>query len=246
MSVEEQGPVPVRPQEWAAPEPSAAPQAAKRRRRPFRIAQVVLVLGLLLMGVGLGPLLVGFHRYTASSSSMAPGIGPGDLVVVQNGHGAPKRGDLVLVDTAGWPDRQLVFRRVIGVGGDRVACCTAGHVTLDGKPLDEPYTEGGNASMPAYSVTVPAGRLFLLGDNRVDSIDSRMNLDAHQGTLPVADVRGTVVWKSAGGPVDGTNGTLRMYIGLVAFGGLLAGLALVSLLVSAVLAARRRNRRPAA
>jgi signal peptidase I len=218
-----------------------------KRRRPLRTALVVLVLGVLLAGSAAVPLLTGYHAYNASSGSMAPGIRPGDRVVTHTG-GTPERGDLVLVDATAWGTGPLAFRRVIGVGGDRVACCTAGRVTVDGKPLAEPYTAAtgsANAGQPDYAVTVPAGRLFLLGDNRADAVDSRTNLTRDQGTLPVSAVKGRVVWEAQGGAVAGADGSLAVYVGLVGFGLLLAGLALIALLVSAVVSASRRRSRPA-
>ena len=237
--MEEQGPVQVQSRGGAAvPVP-------RKRRRPFRTALVVLVLGGLLASIAAVPLVTGFHAYNASSSSMAPGIRPGDRVVTHTGGTAPKRGDLVLVDTTAWGTGRLTFRRVVGIGGDKVACCASGRVTVDGKPLDEPYATSANAGRPDYAVTVPAGRLFLLGDNRADAVDSRTNLGRDQGTLPVAAVKGRVVWEANGGAVAGADGSLGVYVGLVAFGLLLVGLALVVLLVSAIVSASRRRNRPA-
>lgn len=75
-----------------------------------------------------------------------------------------------------------VVKRVIGVGGDRVACCDAeGRVTVNGVPLDEPYVlipEGmTRASGIDFDVTVPEGAVWVMGDNRYSSRDSRFNQD---------------------------------------------------------------------
>ena len=75
-----------------------------------------------------------------------------------------------------------VVKRVIGVGGDRVACCDAdGRVTVNGVPLDEPYAvvpEGKNrVSEIDFDVVVPEGSVWVMGDNRYSSMDSRYHQD---------------------------------------------------------------------
>jgi signal peptidase I len=93
-------------------------------------------------------------------------------------------------------DDQDLIKRVIGVGGDTVACCDAeGRVTVNGVPLDEPYLYPGNSpSEIEFEVTVPEGRIFVMGDHRSNSSDSRYHLDEPgQGTVPVDLVVGRAV-----------------------------------------------------
>ncbi|MEZ0090721.1 signal peptidase I [Streptacidiphilus sp. EB129] len=96
-------------------------------------------------------------------------------------------------------DRDLI-KRVIGVPGDVVACCDSqGRVTVNGKPLTEPYIYPGNPpSRISFKVTVPPGDLWVMGDHRDISADSRFHLNsATGGFVPEKDVVGravAVIW----------------------------------------------------
>jgi signal peptidase I len=104
-----------------------------------------------------------------------------------------------LVGIAG-PDTDYV-KRVIGVPGDHVVCCnTSGQLTVNGVPLSESsYLNAGMApSYVKFNITVPAGRLWVMGDNRSDSDDSRFRMDnPGQGTIPESAVVGRaflIIW----------------------------------------------------
>jgi signal peptidase I len=91
------------------------------------------------------------------------------------------------------PSSKDFIKRVIGVGGDHVVCCdTQGHVTVNGRPLTEPYLfPGVKPSEQNFDVTVPKGRLWVMGDHRDSSADSRAHLsDGEDGTIPQTDVIG--------------------------------------------------------
>jgi signal peptidase I len=92
-------------------------------------------------------------------------------------------------------------KRVIATGGQTVACCdSAGRVTVDGKALNEPYIYQNNPldERRFGPVTVPKGRLWVMGDHRGDSSDSRFHMtDNLGGTIPVGNVIGkafVIIW----------------------------------------------------
>ncbi len=89
-------------------------------------------------------------------------------------------------------DKDLI-KRVIAVGGDTVKCCdTQGRVTVNGMPLNEPYIHPGNKPSDfSFTQTVPAGRLWVMGDHRADSADSRYHrTEAYGGTVSEDSVVG--------------------------------------------------------
>lgn len=92
---------------------------------------------------------------------------------------------------------QDLVKRVIGVAGDRVACCDAtGHIVLNGVPLDEDYIIGPTDQV-RFDIVVPPGSVFVMGDNRGNSRDSRFHLEENSGGVPVDNVVGRVflvVW----------------------------------------------------
>lgn len=95
-----------------------------------------------------------------------------------------------------------LIKRVVGLPGDTVSCCGPdGRLAVNGKPVAEPYVKTGDApsSLP-FDITVPAGAVWVMGDHRADSEDSRYHDpagDGSGGSVPISDVTGravAVVW----------------------------------------------------
>lgn len=86
-------------------------------------------------------------------------------------------------------DQTVLIKRVIGLPGDRVEG-RDGHVYINGELLVEPYLPKGTVTSTFGPVTVPPGRVFVMGDNRGDSLDSRVF-----GPIPESHIVGRAIWK---------------------------------------------------
>ncbi len=177
------------------------------RSRLRRVGIPLLVVAALLVA---GRLFVA-QPYVIPSDSMEPTLQTGDQILVETlDPSHVDRGDLVVFDARAFGGDGAYVKRVIGVGGDEVACCGQdGRLTLNGTPVDEPYLMPGDApSALHFDVRVPDGRLWVMGDHRSDSGDSRAHLgDPGGGMVSVDDVIGRVAWRywppSEAGSVSG-------------------------------------------
>jgi signal peptidase I len=103
---------------------------------------------------------------------------------------------LSLVGLAAPDSDDHLVKRIIGIPGDHVVCCNAiGQISVNGVPIDETdyinVDAGDPASTESFDVTVPAGSLWVLGDNRNRSADSRFHMDQPgKGFVPIDNVVG--------------------------------------------------------
>jgi signal peptidase I len=109
---------------------------------------------------------------------------------------SPARGEIVVFHAPDeWrrtPEGEDFIKRVIGVGGDHVVCCDRDRLVINGQPLEEPYlyAEDGlrdPAADQSFDITVPNGRLWVMGDHRSESGDSLEHWELTQD-LTVATV----------------------------------------------------------
>jgi signal peptidase I len=138
---------------------------------------------LLILGVGIALLLQAFviGSFYIPSESMENTLLINDRVFVNKLAGKPERGDIIVFK--GWNGEDTI-KRVIGVGGDKVACCDSKkRVTVNGTPLDEAsYLYPGDfPSGDSFKYTVPSGKLWLMGDHRSASADSRSHVEEPGG-----------------------------------------------------------------
>lgn len=103
------------------------------------------------------------------------------------------------IGVGGTDENDHLVKRVIGLPGDHVKCCNAlGQMSINGIPLHEPYvhnSDGGTeASKETFSVTVPEGNVWVMGDHRDASADSRFHEDlSSHGFVPESDIVGRAV-----------------------------------------------------
>ncbi|MFF2548239.1 signal peptidase I [Kitasatospora sp. NPDC058063] len=170
------------------------PVPARGRRGAAAVLQgVVLALGLVLMVGGFTLIAIDYRPYKIPTASMHPTLRAGDTVLARKvGGGDIGRGDVVVFRDQAWGG-ELMVKRVVAVGGDTVATTGADYrLTVNGQPVDEPYLATQGRQGASFSVTVPQGRLFLLGDNRMGSLDSRTHLEVDDGTVPAEAVEARV------------------------------------------------------
>jgi signal peptidase I len=161
-------------------------------RRWAVVVACVLALALVASVTGLLP----WQVMRVGSASMEPTIPPGAAVLVDRWADEIDRMDVVVVDPPDGVGPQLV-KRVVAVGGDEIGL-EDGVLVVNGSPVCEPTIDPALIDAEYFGpVTVPSGELFLLGDNRQSSVDSRVF-----GTVPADDVQGRVLarmWPSPGG-----------------------------------------------
>jgi signal peptidase I len=153
--------------------------AHRRRRRARRWITEWVVIVLIAVGVAFGVRTYVAETYFVPSTSMWPTLKAGDRIVVNKLAGAPAAGDIVVFKRppaehcGGAPVPDLV-KRVIGLPGQTVSA-RGGQVYINGKLLKEPWLPKGNQTYTTMSGSykVPKGDYYVMGDNRVDSCDSR-------------------------------------------------------------------------
>lgn len=190
----------------------------RRAGRGLLITGAVLaVLGIVLTAGALWTVRSGYTTVTLRSESMEPTYAPGHRVLIaKTGGEKTRRGDVVLFSMPSRYGGEAVMKRVIGLGGDHVVF-DGTRLTVNGTPLKEPYLKGAevDGGHGPYDVKVPAGRMFLLGDNRGNSNDSRYFSGEDSGTVPVTAVRGQAL----------DDATVPMVLGLGAILGVVLALA---------------------
>jgi signal peptidase I len=198
----------------------------RRHKKPLPVWQEVILLLVTAFVLALVVKTFFVQAFYIPSGSMEPTLQIDDKILVQKVSywtGDIERGDIaVFDDPGGWlrqaqasaprnavqqglemvglyPSGGHLVKRVIGIGGDTVRCCNRdGKIVVNGVALEEDYLPENTTNQGAYTVTVPEGRLWVLGDNRANSEDSHAHTgDPGGGFVDEEDVVGkvwAVVW----------------------------------------------------
>ncbi|MFC6085371.1 signal peptidase I [Sphaerisporangium aureirubrum] len=170
-----------------APQDAGSPPA-RPRRSGWRESVLLIASGVI---AALLVHLFVLDSFWIPSESMEQTLQINDRVIVNKLSGDVGRGEIVVFK--GWDDTPTI-KRVIGIAGDHVKCCDPqGRISVNGTPLiEDAYLHPQDfPSQSKFDVTVPPGRLWLMGDHRAASEDSRAYMDdPHKGTIATSAVVG--------------------------------------------------------
>jgi signal peptidase I len=209
------------------PATPAAPPPATKGSGWWRVVREILIVLVTAIVLSVVVRTFFVQAFYVPSQSMENTLLPNDRILaskITNTVSGVTRGQLVVFrDPGGWlpdpidspnpPAQQFLefiglipsssgddlVKRVIGIGGDRVSCCDPqGRIVVNGVSLDEPYLKPGTATdQIIFDIEVPQGSVFVMGDNRPESADSRYHLARNSGAVPLDNVVGnvfTTVW----------------------------------------------------
>jgi signal peptidase I len=164
------------------------------QQRSHRLATRLLIPLLVVLALVVTPLYLVYDVSQVSGTSMVPTLLDKEYLLITRGWPRPRRGDIVVLHWSHDGTTEEIVKRVIGLPGDAVSV-RGDLVTVNGKPEAFNHRIVAGNEQITEDLTVPAGTVFVMGDNRVVSLDSRFI-----GPLPITAIHGRAV--AVWAPVD--------------------------------------------
>jgi signal peptidase I len=189
---------PIQPQPQVRPQiPQPVPVAYNKKSNRWVTIAASLVVGLIVIVVLLRLFL--FQWYKVKGPSMTPALNPGQSIVILRGHSQPKRGAIIIftetgLSKFGQPNTLNLIKRVVGLPGDRVQIKN-NQVTVfnaahpQGFKPDSAYESSSEVTSGNINTVVPKDDVYVLGDNRPQSLDSRA-----YGPVQITSILGRVIY----------------------------------------------------
>lgn len=205
----------------AQEQPATDPQGSgKHRNKLWAAVREILIVVIAALLISLLVKTFFFRAFYIPSGSMEMTLQKDDRIfanLLVPGPFDVQRGDVVVFrDDLGWlppiapvatnpvgdfltfvglmpdPSNQHLVKRIIGMPGDTVVCCTAdGKLSINGTEITEPYIyPGDDPSIEEFSVTVPEGKVWVMGDHRAASADSRFHMEDQGGFVSMSSIEG--------------------------------------------------------
>ena len=166
----------------------------KRRRKKEKNAVLIFIRDIAVMSIIAFILVYFFKPIVVKQTSMLPTLQQDNYLFLSKqayNFGKPERGDIIVFPFYSRNGMDYYIKRVIGLPGDRIDI-KEGTVYINGDPEDDHYTKDRTTPGDIRKLVVPKGELFVLGDNRLVSVDSR---DPSIGTIKIDSVVGEAVFR---------------------------------------------------
>ena len=178
----------------SAAESTATATKSNKQSEKKKYGAKGLIRDIIIVAAIVGLIMIFIKPIIVKQTSMLPTLQENNYLFLSRqayNLGEPKRGDILVFPHNEGEEEELYIKRVIGRPGDKITI-KGGTVYINGKAEDDHYTKDGTTPGSVSNFAVPEGQLYVMGDNRVVSIDSR---DPSVGTVKIDDITGKAIFR---------------------------------------------------